>query len=171
MTNSGCRIRDAMEKYLSILQFVNKGMDFVAGTALVFIMLLTTCDVVLRYLGHPILGSYDLVSFGAAFVIGFALPGTSWDKMHITVDVLVEKIPERRFLVDIVTRVMALALFVLLGWNLTTLGAGFFKTGEETLTIGIPLFPVAFALGFCAFLQCFALVGEMVKIVLQRKAA
>ena len=160
-----------MERYLSILQVVNRGMDLVAGTALVSIMLLTTCDVVLRYLGHPILGSYDLVSFGAAFVIGFALPRTSWEKMHITVDLLVEKIPRRRFIVDLVTRAMALALFVLVGWNLFILGAGFFKTGEETLTLGIPLFPMAYALGFCAFLQCFALIGDVVKIVLQRRAA
>ena len=160
-----------MERYLSILQVVNKGMDFVAGTALVSIMLLTTCDVVLRYLGHPILGSYDLVSFGAAFVIGFALPRTSWEKMHITVDILVEKIPDRRFIVDIVTRAMALALFVLLGWNLTVLGADFFKTGEGTLTLGIPLFPIAYALGFCAFLQCFSLIGDVARIVLKRRAA
>ena len=160
-----------MERYLSILQVVNRGMDLVAGTALVSIMLLTTCDVVLRYLGHPILGSYDLVSFGAAFVIGFALPRTSWEKMHITVDLLVEKIPRRRFIVDLVTRAMAFALFVLVGWNLFILGAGFFRTGEETLTLGIPLFPMAYALGFCAFLQCFALIGDVVKIVLQRRAA
>ena len=160
-----------MEQYLRILQVVNKGMDLVAGTALVAIMLLTTCDVVLRYLGHPILGSYDLVSFGAAFVIGFALPRTSSEKMHITVDILVEKIPDHRFIVDIVTRAMALALFVLIGWNFILLGAGFFKTGEETLTLGIPLFPIAYALGFCAFLQCFTLIGDVVRIVLQRRAA
>ena len=160
-----------MKSFLSIVQMAAKGMDLVAGTALVSIMLLTTCDVILRYLGHPILGSYDLVSFGAAFVIGFALPRTSWEKMHITVDVLVEKIPDHRFTLDIVTRVMALALFVLVGWNLTDLGAGFYKTGEETLTLGIPLFPIAYALGFCAFLQCFTLIGDVVRIVLQRRAA
>ena len=160
-----------MERYLSIMQVINKGMDLVAGTALVSIMLLTTADVVLRYLGHPILGSYDLVSVGAVFVIGFALPRTSWQKMHIAVDILVEKIPRRRFILDMVTRVMALALFVLVGWNLTVLGADFFKTGEGTLTLGIPLFPMAYALGFCAFLQCFTLIGEVVRIVIQRRAA
>ena len=160
-----------MERYLNVIQVVNRGMDLVAGTALVLIMLLTTCDVVLRYLGHPILGSYDLVSFGAAFVIGFALPRTSSEKMHITVDILIEKIPDHRFIVDIVTRAMALALFVLIGWNLILLGAGFFKTGEETLTLGIPLFPIAYALGFCAFLQCFTLIGDVIRIVLQRRAA
>jgi TRAP-type transport system small permease protein len=160
-----------MKRYLSIMQGVNKGMDLVAGTALVLIMLLTTFDVVLRYLGHPILGSYDLVSFGAAFVIGFALPRTSWDRMQITVDILVEKMPDRRFILDIITRAMAIALFVLVGWNFIMMGAGFFKTGEETLTLGIPLFPVAYALGFCAFVQCFALIGDAARIVLQRRAA
>jgi TRAP-type C4-dicarboxylate transport system permease small subunit len=163
--------RGMMERYLNIIQTVNKGMDLVAGTAMVLIMLLTTCDVVLRYLGHPILGSYDLVSFGAAFVIGFALPRTSWEKMHITVDILVEKIPQHRFIMDIATRAMALALFVLIGWNLILLGTGFFETGEETLTLGIPLFPIAYALGFCAFLQCFSLIGDVVRIVLQRRTA
>ncbi len=160
-----------MDKLMNIIQAVNKGMDFIAGTALVSIMLLTTFDVILRYLGHPILGSYDLVSFGAVFVIGFALPRTSWEKMHITVDILVERIPAHRYILDIITRAMALVLFVLLGWNLIVLGADFFKTGEGTLTLGIPLFPIAYALGFCAFVQCFALIGEVGRILLQRRAA
>ena len=64
-----------------------------------------------------------------------------------------------------------LVLFVLLGWNLTVLGADFFKTGEGTLTLGIPLFPIAYALGFCAFLQCFSLIGDVARIVLKRRAA
>jgi TRAP-type C4-dicarboxylate transport system permease small subunit len=160
-----------IEKFLNIVQIANKGMDLVAGTALVSVMLLTSCDVILRYLGHPILGSYDLVSFGAAFVIGFALPRTSWEKNHITVDILVGKIPNHRFIPDIITRILAFALFVLVGWNLTVLGAGFLETGEETLTLGIPLFPIAFALGFCAFLQCFTLIGDMARIVLERRTA
>jgi TRAP-type C4-dicarboxylate transport system permease small subunit len=160
-----------MKRYLRFMEVVNKGMDLVAGTALVSIMLLTTSDVILRYLGHPILGSYDLVSFGAVFVIGFALPRTSWEKMHISVDILVEKIPDHRFVVDVATRILAFALFVLLGWNLAVLGDGLHKTGEETLTLGIPLFPVAYALGFCALLQCFALIGDLVKMVSQRRNA
>jgi len=160
-----------MKRYLGILQLATKGMDLVAGAALVLIMLLTTCDVVLRYLGHPIPGSYDLVSFGAAFVIGFALPRTSWEKMHITVDILVEKMPDRRFILDIVTRALAFVLFVVMGWNLIILGADFSKTGEGTLTLGIPLFPIAYALGLCAFAQCLALIGEVAKIVLQRRGA
>jgi TRAP-type C4-dicarboxylate transport system permease small subunit len=160
-----------MERYLNIMQVVNKAMDCVAGTVLVLIMLLTSLDVVLRYLGHPIKGSYDIVSFGAAFVIGFALPRTSWDKGHVTVDMLVDKIPNKRVIFDLVTRVMAISLFVIIGWNFAKLGASFFKTGEGTLTLGIPLYPIAYALGIAAFFECLALLGDIVKVVVKRRTA
>ena len=160
-----------MKKYLSFMQIVNKGMDLVAATVLVLIMLLTSLDVVLRYLGYPIQGAYDLVTFGAAFVIGFALPRTSWDRVHITVDILVEKIPEKRAILDVITRIMAISLFVLIGWNFMKLGGSFLRTEEGTLTLGIPLYPIAYALGFSAFVECLALFGDIVKIALQRRPA
>ncbi len=153
------------------MTIVYKGMDFVAGTALILIMLLTSLDVVLRYLGHPIQGSYDLVSFGAVFVIGFALPKTTWDKMQVTVDLVVDKISSQRFVLDIITRVVSVSLFAIVSWNLTKLGASFFKTGDSTLTIALPLYPVAFALGISAFFECLALVADMVRIVMQRRTA
>ena len=159
-----------MRKYLSFMQIVNKGMDIVAAAVLVLIMLITSFDVVLRYLGHPIQGSYDLVTFGAAFVICFALPRTSWDHVHITVDILVEKIPKMRAIADVITRFMAISLFVLIGWNFMKMGASFFRTGEGALTLGIPLYPIAYALGISAFVECLALLGDIVKIALQRRA-
>jgi TRAP-type C4-dicarboxylate transport system permease small subunit len=154
-----------MKRYLSVMLMVNKGMDCVAGTALILIMLLTSLDVVLRYLGYPIQGSYDMASLGGAFVIGFALPRTSWDKNHITVDILTAKLPRQRVVFEVCTRVMAIFLFLLIGWNLTKLGASFMRTGEGTLTLGIPLYPVAYALGLCAFMEVLVLLADMVKIL------
>ena len=153
-----------MKNYLSIMLAINKGMDCVAGAALVFIMLLTSLDVVLRYLGYPIQGAYDMASLSAAFVVGFALPRTSWDRMHITVDILTVKLPGQRVLFELTTRVMAIALFIVIGWNLSKLGSSFLKTGEGTLTLGIPLYPVAYALGVSAFVECFVLLADMVRV-------
>ena len=159
-----------MQKFLNLMQIVNKGMDLIAATVLVLIMLLTSLDVVLRYLGYPIQGSYDLVTCGAAFVIGFALPKTSWDHMHITVDILVEKIPAKKVVLDVITRILSISLFVLIGWNFIKLGASLLKTGESTLTLGVPLYPIAYALGISAFFECLALFGDIVRIGLQRRA-
>lgn len=153
-----------MKRYLSVMLIVNRVMDCVAGTALVLIMLLTSLDVVLRYLRHPILGSYDMVSMGAAFVIGFALPRTSWDKMHISVDILVDKLPQKRIVFDLITRVMAMALFLIIGWNLTKLGASFSRTGDSTLTLGLPFYPIVYALGISAFVECLVLLADIVRL-------
>ncbi len=153
------------------MQVVNKAMDCVAGTALVLIMLLTSLDVILRYLGRPVQGSYDMVSFGAAFVIGFALPRTSWDKGHVRVDVLIEKIPDKIVFFDFVTRILAISLFAIMCWNFAKLGASFSRTGEGTLTLGIPLYPIAYALAVAAFFECLALLGDIFKIALQRRTA
>lgn len=154
-----------MKRYLTLMQGINKAMDFIAGSTLILIMLLTSFDVVLRYLGYPIQGSYDMVTLAAAFVIGFALPRTTWDRTHINVDILIVKLPIRQqFFFNLITRLLSVALFVIIGWNLTKMGASFLKTGDSTLTLGLPLYPIAFALGFAAFIECLALVADMVKL-------
>lgn len=151
-----------MERYKGIIQTVNKGMDLVAGTALVLIMLLTSFDVILRYLGHPIQGSYDMVGLGGAVMLGFALPRTSWDRGHITVDILTEKLSQKaRVVFELITRCMVAFLFLLLGWHLGKLGARFFQTGQGTMTLGIPLYPVVYVLMICAFVQFFVIVADL----------
>ncbi len=47
---------------------------------------LTVMDVILRALRRPILGTYELVAFSGAVVIGFSVPLTSWLRGHIFVD-------------------------------------------------------------------------------------
>jgi TRAP-type C4-dicarboxylate transport system permease small subunit len=152
-----------MGSFLNVIERVSRYTDVVAGAALIFIMLLTSFDVVLRYLGMPILGSYDMVSLGGAFVIGFAVPRSSWDKTHVSVDILVERIPERKVIFEISTRLLALALFVVLTWNFFTLGFGFYRTGEVTLTLEFPLYPIPFVLGFCSLVECFVLLADAVR--------
>lgn len=153
-----------MRSFLTVIERFSRYTDVVAGSALVFIMLLTSFDVVLRYLGMPILGSYDMVSLGGAFIIGFAVPRSSWDKAHVSVDILVERIPERKVIFDVSTRVLAIALFAVLTWHFVKLGFGFYRTGEVTLTLELPLYPIPFILGFCSLIECFVLVADVVRI-------
>ena len=156
-----------MKWFLNMMDALSRYSDIIAGVALVSIMLLTSLDVILRYLGSPITGSYDLVSMGGAVVIGFGVPRTSWDKKHVSVDILVERLPERRNVFDVSTRMIALFFFTVLTWNLVKMGASFSRTGESTLTVALPLYPIAFALGFCCFMQCLVLVSDVVRIVTQ----
>jgi TRAP-type C4-dicarboxylate transport system permease small subunit len=152
-----------MKRFLGATLALSKWMDGVAGTALVLIMLLTSLDVILRYLGRPIPGTYDLVSLGAAFVLGFAIPRTSLDKTHVSVDILVERFPDKKRFFDIGTRMLGFFFFFLLGWNLIKMGISFARTGDSTQTLSLPFYPIAFALGICAFMECIVLLSDITR--------
>jgi TRAP-type C4-dicarboxylate transport system permease small subunit len=158
-----------MKKLLEVSEVVSRWMDGVAGTVLVLIMLLTSLDVILRYLNRPITGTYDMVSMGAAFVFGFAIPRTSIDRSHISVDILVEKFPRGKRVLAVSTRILGLLFFFVLGWYFIQTGRGFVTTGDSTQTLSIPLYPVAFALAVCAFVECFVLLSDIGRAVLKEE--
>jgi len=65
---------------------------------------------------------------------------------------------------NVVTRLVSIGLFILVGWNLFVLGGDLLKSGEVTLTRQLPFYPVAFGLGVCCFIECLVLVCDLVKI-------
>ncbi len=153
-----------MERLFRVTSRFSKTLNWIGGGVLVFMMLLTVADVILRYLKRPILGTYELVSFLGAVVIAFALPLTSWEKGHVAVDILFEFYPKaKKNVLDAITRLMGILFFVILSWNLIGMGASLYKTGEGTLTLQLPLYPIAFVLGFSCVVQCLILVADLIK--------
>jgi TRAP-type C4-dicarboxylate transport system permease small subunit len=140
-------------------------MNGIALCALTFIMLLTVSDVVLRFFRHPIVGTFEVVGFCGAIVIGFALPLTTWQRGHIFVDILTQKMSKgaKKWL-DLSTRVLCIALFAVIGWNLFIYSHKLMTSGEVSLTIQLPFYPFAYGVGVSCFLQCFVLVGDIVNI-------
>jgi TRAP-type C4-dicarboxylate transport system permease small subunit len=145
---------------------VSKILNGLALCALTFIMLLTVSDVVLRFFGRPIVGTFEVVGFFGSIVIAFALPLTSWQRGHIFVDFLTQKLPgSGKKMLDLVTRVASIVLFAIIGWNLFIYSNKLYMSGEVSLTIQLPFYPFSYGVGVCCFLQCFVLVGDIVKII------
>jgi len=154
-----------MKSFLAAVKRASSALAAIAGAALGLLMLLTVADVVLRILGRPIVGTYELVALGGAIAIGLSLPLTSWVRGHIYVDSFVAKLPcLPRAVLNIATRLMVLALFLLLGWNLVKYALDLRSAGEVTPTLRVPFFPVAIGVGFSCFLECLVIVSDIVKI-------
>lgn len=150
---------------LWLTEKVSRVMNWIALCALTFIMLLTVSDVVLRYFGLPIIGTFEVVGFCGAIIIGFSLPLTTWERGHIFVDFLTQKMSkDAKKWMDLSTRTLCIALFFVVGWNLFIYSAKLMHSGEVSLTIQIPFYPFSYGVGVCCFLQCFVLVGDIVKI-------
>jgi len=107
-----------MKGVLSQIKAFSRLLNIVGGAALVFIVVLTTADVILRSFRRPILGTYEIVAFTGSIVILFSLPATSWLRSHIYVDFFILKFSQRvRNVFNVLTRVLVICLFSLFGWN------------------------------------------------------
>jgi TRAP-type C4-dicarboxylate transport system permease small subunit len=154
-----------MKSFLAAVKGASSALSAVAGAALVLLMLLTIADVVLRVLGRPIVGTYELVGLGGAIAIGLSLPLTSWVRGHIYVDSFVARLPRLpRAILSIATRLLVLALFLLLGWNLLKYALDLRSAGEVTPTLRVPFFPVALGVGGSCLIECLVMVADIVKI-------
>jgi hypothetical protein len=60
---------------------------------------------------------------------------------------------------------MGIGLFLLIGWNLILVGMDLKQSGEVSLTLQLPFYPVAYGVAFSCFVQCVVLIADMVKIV------
>lgn len=130
-------------------------MYVIAGMALAGSMFLTVADVILRISKRPIVGTFELVGLLGAVVIGFAVPQTSRMKGHVLMEFLVEKLPQPWTKVfRVVSRLLGIAIFVIIATQLWNLGADFRKVGEVTPTLQLPLYPVAWGISICCFVEC-----------------
>ena len=155
-----------MQVFHSMVLRVGRTMDVVGGTVLTLMMLMTVLDVVLRFFKIPITGTYELVFLGGAVVIGCAIPVTSWEGGHVNVDVLVDRLPEAaKKGLALFNRVLGIIFFALLGVNLFLLGSDLYASGEVSLTLHVPYYPVAYILSLCAFVEALVLASKFIKTI------
>jgi TRAP-type C4-dicarboxylate transport system permease small subunit len=154
-----------MEEVLSKIKSLIRVLNAVAGVSLVCLMLLTVSDVILRTFRMPIVGTYELVGFLGAIVVGFAIPLTSWHRGHIYVDFFYQKFSKPvQKIFNTATRCLVIGLFFLAGWNLLKVGYDYAQSGEVSPTLQLPFYPIAYGLGICCFVECIVLVCDIVKI-------
>lgn len=155
-----------MKRFLLAVQGASSVLAALAAVALLFLMLLTIADVGLRILGRPIVGTYELVGLAGAIAIGLSLPATSWVRGHIYVDSFVAHLPRApRAVFAVLTRLLVLGLFFLIGWNLLGYASDLRGAGEVTPTLRVPFFPVTLAVGVSCLVQCLVMIADVVRIL------
>ena len=148
----------------AILQKIVFYMYGIAGIALAGIVFLTVADVFLRLFKYPILGTYEIVSLLGAVVIGFAIPQTTIERGHVLMDFLTGRLSfVGQRVLHLVTRLLASLTFLIIGWNLFKLGNDLMDTGQVSLTLKLPEYPVAFGIAFCCLLECLVLLSDLIK--------
>lgn len=141
---------------------------WVAGAAIVAMMLLTCADVILRYFRRPIPGTYELVCFLGAVAVAFAMAHTSVERGHVAVSIVVQLFPKKiQDLIESVTSSFGLALFALIAWQSVIYANDLRAYGEVSLTLQLPFYPFVYGIGFSAAAVCLVLLADLFKSLMK----
>jgi len=145
---------------------LSSAFNWLAGGAILIMMLLTCADVVLRFFRHPIPGTYEIVGLMGAVGASLALAYTTVKKGHIAVEFLTRRMPEKvQFIVAAASDMVSTLLFGIITWQSTVYALDLKRTGEVSLTVGIPVYPFVFSIAIGCFLVCFVLVTDLYRSV------
>ena len=152
LSNSPSGLRRGIELYNRALRGLVMTLAYVAGAALMVMVLVTSVDVILRKFSLSLTGAYDIVKIAATITVAAALPYTTAIKGHVAIEFFFQKLGRRgRVVVDTLTRCGGMALFGLLAWGCVDYGNSLRMKGEVSMTLQLPVFWVPYILGFsCA---------------------
>lgn len=139
-----------------------RGMASLAGLALGGLALLTCADVLLRALGAPIKGTFDLVRILGALTIACAVPLTTAVKGHVAVEYFFNKLNRTgRIIVDSGMRLLLIAMFGFAAKQCIVYGIRFLKSGEVTATLELPVFWVPWVIAAACALSALVVVYHL----------
>jgi TRAP-type C4-dicarboxylate transport system permease small subunit len=136
-----------LEFYHQALRASVMALAYLACASLMVMVLLTSAEVVLRIFRVSLTGAYDIVKIAAAITISAALPYTTAIKGHVAIEYFFHKLGRRgRIVVDVLMRVVGMALFSLLAWGCVDYGNSLRAKGEVSMTLQLPIFWVPYVL-------------------------
>jgi TRAP-type C4-dicarboxylate transport system permease small subunit len=155
-------MEDILETFLKLSKSV---LTAIGCLALTFMMFSTFLDVALRAIGHPIVGTFEVVALSLALVIGFYIPCVSLEKGNVYMEIVLDRVsPKNKAILNVFTRVLGIVLFALIAYNLFTVAHEFHRAREVTPTLRIPFYPVAYGVGVCCVIECLVFLLHIIKI-------
>lgn len=147
------------------LERVTSFLGTVATGCILVLMVLTTADVVLRYiLGIPLKGAYEFSEILLLCAVFLGMAYTQLFHEHINADFLVNRLSKHTNLViETVLLLPALLIFGLLAWRGTisfwdSIASGEYRWG----LLRIPLWPARLMVPLGASFLCLRFIGEIV---------
>lgn len=162
----------ASEARSTLLDRANLFLALLAGTSLLFMVVLIAVGVVLRFaFALPILGINEIVQLNSVAVVMLALPWATAQGAHVRVDVLDNAIGRMgRFMGDVMSRVLSSFVLAVLVWRAGLKAMDAAKYGDATNMLSLPIWPF-YAILSVGIALCVVVMLVQLVTILQRGAA
>ena len=144
------------------IKLFTERLDLIAALAIFAMMSITFADVVLRLFRRPIPGSYEIVALLGAVAISFAMAHTSIQKGHVAVSLFVQLLPKKlQDIIECIITVFGIVLFALITWQSIIYAMECRSSGEVSMTLEMPFYPVIYGVAFGSGALCLALLVDL----------
>ena len=155
-----------------ITGWLNQALAFVAGVALVSMVLLTCGNIILREVWFPIRGTFELLGLFGAVATTFALGYTQKHRMHIAVTIVVDSFSTTtKKVLTVINGLMSMAFFILAGWQISVWSNVLMEEGEVTETLQIIFYPFTYATALGCLVLALVFLTEVLHIFIPRPEA
>jgi TRAP-type transport system small permease protein len=141
--------------------------SYVGAAALFSMMCLTTLDVAGRYIfNHPITGVYELTEYLVLILIFSFLGYTQSKNGHVSVDLLLPKLPARlKAVIDLLNHLVCLVLMAVIFWMGIETALELRSVGEASPNLGVPDYPFAFFLAIGCLIMCLEYLRNIIDLL------
>lgn len=148
--------------------FVNKVLLWIAGCALLGLLLFAVADMGLRAVGLPVAGAYEVIGWLSAAAMALALGPVQQQRGHVAVSLLEERFgPRLKATVELVVYLMSLVLFIAVAWYVARYALVLHATGSLSETLRVVVYPWVYVVAAgCAGLAL-SLFIDVVRTVLK----
>ncbi|HEY0878657.1 MAG TPA: TRAP transporter small permease [Zeimonas sp.] len=144
--------------------WVNRALAGVAGVALIAMMLFTVADMVLRGVGRPVAGSYEVIGWLSATAMALALGYSQLHRGHVAIDLVVQRMgPRTRAIVEALTSLASLLLFVAVAWYVGRYGMVLHQSGSLSETLKAIVYPWVYVVALGCGGLALALLADFVR--------
>ena len=143
---------------------LNRGLAWAAGLTLVGTMLFIVLDMVLRALGRPVAGSFEVIGWLSAAAMALALGYTQLHRGHVSIDVVVARLRGRpRQGVETATHLAALLLFSAVAVYVAQYGDTLRESGSLSETLKAIVHPWVYVVALGAAGLALALLVDFLR--------
>ncbi|MGQ9857528.1 MAG: TRAP transporter small permease subunit [Thermodesulfobacteriota bacterium] len=148
---------------------LSRWFGWIGGIALLGMTALACINMILRPMGTPLAGAYELIGFLGAMVVAFSLGHSQVNKAHISVDILATRYSEgTKRLIDAINSLLCTIFFLLVSWKTAHYATDIWRRGETSETLRMIYHPFVYAVSLCCLLLAFLLLVNFMKALLAK---
>jgi TRAP-type C4-dicarboxylate transport system permease small subunit len=136
-------LKGIAERIGKLVERTSRGINYVGALFLFAMMLLVVVHVAGRYfLDRPVPGAVELIEFLMTFVVFFAFGFGAVQRANVSVELLVQRLPERvQAIIDAMTCILSIGIVTLITWQGILQAGSLRESGHVSGVLHIPHYP------------------------------